>query len=62
MSGLPYSVHVALAHEQGVRLIGYDRPGYGGSTRQAGRRVADCVDQHAKKISFAEVAHVLSPL
>jgi pimeloyl-ACP methyl ester carboxylesterase len=28
----------------GVRLITYDRPGYGGSTRQLGRRVADCVD------------------
>ncbi len=41
-SGLPYAVHDALAREQGVRLLGYDRPGYGGSTRQPGRRVADC--------------------
>ena len=33
-----------LAREQSVRLIAYDRPGYGGSTRDEGRTVADCVD------------------
>lgn len=32
---------VADAHERGIRLIGYDRPGYGGSDRHAGRSVAD---------------------
>jgi pimeloyl-ACP methyl ester carboxylesterase len=41
-SGLLYERHAALAREQGVRLLGYDRPGYGGSTRAAGRRIADC--------------------
>ena len=41
-SGLPYHVHDALAREQGIWLIGYDRPGYGGSSRHPGRRVADC--------------------
>jgi pimeloyl-ACP methyl ester carboxylesterase len=39
-SGLLYEVHVELAHEQRIRLLGYDRPGYGGSTRHAGRSVA----------------------
>ena len=29
------------AAERGLRLIGYDRPGYGGSDRHAGRSVAD---------------------
>jgi pimeloyl-ACP methyl ester carboxylesterase len=29
------------ASERGIRLIGYDRPGYGGSDRHAGRSVAD---------------------
>ena len=29
------------AAERGIRLIGYDRPGYGGSDRHAGRTVAD---------------------
>ena len=42
MSGLSYPVHDALAKEQGIRLIGYDRPGYGGSARRPGRVVADC--------------------
>jgi pimeloyl-ACP methyl ester carboxylesterase len=42
MSGLLYDRHDELARAQGIRLIGYDRPGYGSSTRQAGRRVADC--------------------
>jgi pimeloyl-ACP methyl ester carboxylesterase len=42
MSGLAYAPHVELAREQGIRLLGYDRPGYGGSTRHEGRNVADC--------------------
>ena len=43
MSGLQYAPHVELAHEQELRLLGYDRPGYGGSSRHRGRSVADCV-------------------
>jgi pimeloyl-ACP methyl ester carboxylesterase len=42
-AGLPYGPHAALAREQGIRLIGYDRPGYGGSTRARDRRVEACV-------------------
>ena len=30
------------ASRRGIRLIGYDRPGYGGSDRDPGRSVADC--------------------
>lgn len=30
------------AAERGLRLIGYDRPGYGGSSPHPGRAVADC--------------------
>jgi pimeloyl-ACP methyl ester carboxylesterase len=41
-SGLPYARSEALAREQGIRLIGYDRPGYGDSTRLPGRSIADC--------------------
>lgn len=33
---------VREAHAAGVRLIGYDRPAYGGSTPWPGRSVADC--------------------
>lgn len=42
-AGLPYATHAALAREQGIRLIGYDRPGYAASSRAKGRRVRDCV-------------------
>jgi pimeloyl-ACP methyl ester carboxylesterase len=41
-SGLLYAPAEALAREQGIRLIGYDRPGYGDSTRVPGRSIADC--------------------
>jgi pimeloyl-ACP methyl ester carboxylesterase len=41
-SGHLYARHVADAKDRGIRLIGYDRPGYGGSTAQPGRTVADC--------------------
>jgi pimeloyl-ACP methyl ester carboxylesterase len=41
-SGLLWSEHRRLAEEQGIRLIGYDRAGYGGSTRDEGRNVAAC--------------------
>ena len=33
---------VREGQEQGFRLIGYDRPGCGGSTSRPGRRIADC--------------------
>jgi pimeloyl-ACP methyl ester carboxylesterase len=33
---------VERAEQQGIRLISYDRPGYGRSTRKEGRSVGDC--------------------
>jgi pimeloyl-ACP methyl ester carboxylesterase len=47
IAGTPGSSVMAPAHERdaeerGIRLFSYDRPGYGGSTRHEGRRVADC--------------------
>ena len=46
-NGTPNSRHLygpwlEDAAAQGIRLISYDRPGYGGSTPQPGRTVADC--------------------
>ena len=48
-NGTPNSRHLygpdtVDAAERGLRLIGYDRPGYGGSSPQPGRTVADCAD------------------
>ena len=40
-SRLLYDKQVQDARRQGIRLIAYDRPGYGGSTPKPGRRVSD---------------------
>jgi pimeloyl-ACP methyl ester carboxylesterase len=37
-----YAPNAADAASRGLRLISYDRPGYGGSTPHPGRNVADC--------------------
>jgi pimeloyl-ACP methyl ester carboxylesterase len=37
-----YGPNVEDASQRGLRLISYDRPGYGGSTPQPGRAVGDC--------------------
>jgi pimeloyl-ACP methyl ester carboxylesterase len=39
-----YGPHSQDAGERGLRLISYDRPGYGGSSPQPGRSVADCAE------------------
>jgi len=39
-----YAPHVADAAARGIRLIGYDRPGYGESSPQPERTVASCAD------------------
>ena len=41
------------AHDRGLRLVTYSRPGYGASTRQSGRRIVDAA---------ADVAAVLAHL
>jgi pimeloyl-ACP methyl ester carboxylesterase len=48
-NGTPNSRHLYRpwledAEAHGIRLISYDRPGYGGSDPQPGRTVADCAD------------------
>ena len=42
-SGMPFDQHIGLARDQGVRLLSYDRAGYGDSTRNPDRAVADVV-------------------
>lgn len=43
-SRLLFASDVRSAQRLGIRLISYDRPGYGGSTRRPGRSVADCAE------------------
>lgn len=57
-SRLLYSGWVDDAQERGIRLISYDRPGYGGSTPQPGRSVADA----AEDVAFIAQALVLERL
>lgn len=40
-AGAPYEPHVRDAEAHGVRLVSFDRAGYGRSSRNAGRSVAD---------------------
>jgi pimeloyl-ACP methyl ester carboxylesterase len=51
-SRLLFAPDVELAARQGIRLISYDRPGYGGSTQQPDRSVADCA-QDVRAIAAA---------
>lgn len=46
-SRLLYHPWVKDAEERGIHLISYDRPGYGGSTPQPGRTVANAADDVA---------------
>jgi pimeloyl-ACP methyl ester carboxylesterase len=41
-SRLMFDPDVGQAQQQGIRLISYDRPGYGGSDRLRGRAIGDC--------------------
>ena len=41
-SRLVFEPYAERAERDGIRLISYDRPGYGESTRQEGRTVGDC--------------------
>jgi pimeloyl-ACP methyl ester carboxylesterase len=58
-----YPRHVQDAARRGIRLIGYDRPGYGGSTPQRGRSVGDtagdvsAIADHLGFDSFAVWGH-----
>jgi pimeloyl-ACP methyl ester carboxylesterase len=46
-SRLLYHIWVEDALSRGIRLISYDRPGYGGSTSQPGRKVANAAEDVA---------------
>jgi pimeloyl-ACP methyl ester carboxylesterase len=52
-SGVQFPPMARQLHDRGLRLVTYSRPGYGRSTRQPGRSVADCA---------ADVATILDAL
>ena len=45
--GLPFAPWVQDAVRRGIRLLSYDRPGYGASTAHHGRRIADAAEDAA---------------
>ena len=47
MSGLLYGPYEADAAHRGLRLVSYDRPGYGGSTPKPGRSIGDAAQDVA---------------
>ena len=55
LSGRLYPPHVRVAMTRGIRLIGYDRPGYGGSDPRPERTVVDA----ARDVStIADALHI----
>lgn len=60
-SGLPFSPFVETLAERGLRYVSFSRPGYGSSTRLAGRSVVDVVADTAAVLDSlgAERCHVL---
>ena len=58
-AGVLFEPWVQDAAARGLRLVTYDRPGYGGSSAQPGRTVADCVTDVraiAEALGFARCA------
>src|SRR5690348_5574117 len=47
MSGRLYEPHMRDAEKRGIRLLAYDRPGYGGSSPAPDRSVADAAADSA---------------
>jgi pimeloyl-ACP methyl ester carboxylesterase len=54
-AGLLYRTEVESARDLGVRLISYDRPGFGGSSPREGRRVADAAGDVAAILDALDV-------
>jgi pimeloyl-ACP methyl ester carboxylesterase len=51
-SRLLFGPDVDLARRQGIRLISYDRPGYGASTHLPDRTVADCAQDVGERLGL----------
>ncbi len=59
-SGLPYPPDVERARERGLRLVRYDRAGYGGSTPNPGRSVVDVVADIEDVLDALEIERYVS--
>lgn len=59
-SGLDYPPDLELGRERGLRLVSYDRAGYGGSTPKPGRSVVDVVPDVEDVLDALEVDRYVS--
>jgi pimeloyl-ACP methyl ester carboxylesterase len=59
-SGLTYAPDLELARERGLRVVSYDRAGYGGSTPSPGRNVADVAADIEDVLAALEVERYVS--
>jgi pimeloyl-ACP methyl ester carboxylesterase len=59
-SGRLYPAAADDARVRGIRLIGYDRPGYGGSSAQPGRSVGDAAADVAELLDALDVGRFAS--
>ena len=50
-TGKPFEPYVEAAAARGLRFVSYTRPGYAGSTRAAGRSVADCASDVGRTVT-----------
>ena len=57
-SGLGFDEFTEAARRRGLRLVSWSRPGYGSSTRQPGRRVADVAADTAAVLDHLGVREV----
>lgn len=58
-AGTPTRFFDGAAHARGLRVVATSRPGFGGSDRDAGRRVADVVDDTAAVLASLGVDRCL---
>jgi pimeloyl-ACP methyl ester carboxylesterase len=59
-SGLTYPPDIEGARERGLRLVSYDRAGYGGSTPKPGRSVVDVVADIEDVLDSLEIERYVS--
>ncbi|HLY86105.1 MAG TPA: alpha/beta hydrolase [Gaiellaceae bacterium] len=59
-SGLPYPPDMEKARERGLRVVRYDRAGYGGSTPKPGRSVVDVVTDIEDVLDALEIERFVS--
>jgi pimeloyl-ACP methyl ester carboxylesterase len=59
-SGLTYPPDIERARERGLRLVSYDRAGYGGSTTKPGRSVVDVVADIEDVLDSLEIERYVS--